>query len=230
VKKAVVTAGIVLVLGVLWYIRPLSGQTPPNNTYSASAAPTAPPGTRVAILNLTYVIKNYLKYQHFQEEMKAIVEPYTKKHNELQQQLEELRKQAANLPRQGQSDQGAELERKARDIQRQMDDNKTEANLQLGKRSDAEMKTIYMDIYQATQGYAASHGYNLVLHYNDALTKEDFLSAPNIARKLQTPALMPLIMAPNLDISEDIVKLLNASMGSPNGTPQGTQPPAGGQR
>ncbi len=223
VKKAVLTVGTVLVLGVLWYVGPLSGQTPNNNNYPTSATPAAPAGTRIAILNLTYVIKKYAKYQRFQEEMKAIVEPFTKRHNELQQQLEELRKQAANLPR-GQSEQGAEIEKKARDIQRQMDDNKTEAQLKMGKRSDEEMQIIYMDIYQAVQGYASSHGFDLVLHYNDAIMKDDFLSAQNIARKLNTGALMPLITAPNLDISKDIADLLNASTGSPNGASQGAAP------
>jgi Skp family chaperone for outer membrane proteins len=228
VKRAVLAAGVCLTLGVLWYVGPLSGQTPNNQPVaSASAAPT---GTRIAIMNLTYVINKYVKYQHFKEEMKVAIEPFQKKHESLQQQLQELQKQAAALPR-GQSDQGAEMERKAREIQHQMEDNKTEIQLQLGKRNDEEMKIIYRDIYGAVQGYATSHGLDLVLHYNDAITQEDFMSAQNIARKLNTGALMPLFYpnSSNLDISQDIVKLLNDSMGTPNGVPQGTQP-VGGQR
>jgi hypothetical protein len=99
VKKAVLAAGIVLALGVLWYVGPLSGQTPNNQTVaSASAAPTS---TRIAIMNLTFVINKYVKYQHFKEEMKGIIEPFQKKHEDLQHQLEELRKQAATLPPKG---------------------------------------------------------------------------------------------------------------------------------
>jgi Skp family chaperone for outer membrane proteins len=229
VKKAVLAAGMLLALGVLWYVAPLSGQTPNNSTAASPSA--SPTGTRIAILNITYVLKNYAKYQHFQEEMKGIVDPFQKKHESLQQQLQELQKQAAALPRQ-QSEQGAELEKKGREIQRQMEDNKNEIQLRLGKRSDEEMKILYMDVYQAVQGYAASHHYDLVLHYNDAITQEDFLSAQNIARKLNTGALMPLYTSRNqsLDISQDIVKLLNDGMGAPNGgAPQGTQP-VGGQR
>jgi hypothetical protein len=113
-----------------------------------------------------------------------------------------------------------------------MDDNKSEIQLRLGKRNDEEMKIIYQDIYFAVQGYATSHRFDLVLHYNDAITPEDFMSAQNIARKLNTGALMPLFTAPTasgLEISKDIVDLLNAGMGAPNGVPQGTQP-VGGQR
>ncbi len=228
-KKAVLAAGMFLVLGVLCYVGPLSGQAPNNSTAASPSA--SPTGTRIAILNITYVLKNYVKYQHFQEEMKAIVDPFQKKHESLQQQLDELRKEAAKLPPKGQSEQGAELEKKGRDIQRQMEDNKNEIQLKLGKRSDEEMRILYMDVYQAVQGYAASHHYDLVLHYNDAITQEDYLSAQNIARKLNTGALMPLYTSRNqsLDISQDIVKLLNDSMGAPNGAAQGTQP-VGGQR
>ena len=229
VKKAVLAAGMLLALGVLCYVAPSRGQTPNNST--AASPSTSSTGTRIAILNITYVLKNYAKYQHFQEEMKGIVDPFQKKHESLQQQLQDLQKQAQQLQPKGQSEQGAELEKKARDIQRQMEDNKNEIQLRLGKRSDEEMKILYMDVYQAVQGYAASHHYDLVLHYNDAITQEDFLSAQNIARKLNTGALMPLYTSRNqsLDISQDIVKLLNDGMGAPNGAAQGTQP-VGGQR
>jgi Skp family chaperone for outer membrane proteins len=224
VKKAVVAAGMILALGVFWYAGPSSGQTPNNPSPAASSA-SSTAGTRIAILNLTYVIKKYAKYQHFMEEMKGIAEPFTKKQSELEQKMVDLRKQAANLPRQAQqSPQGEELEKQAREIQRQMEDLKTEFQLKLGKRNDEEMKIIYLDIYGAVQGYATSHRFDLVLHYNDAITKEDFLGHQNIARKLNTGALMPLISAPNLDISQDIVDVLNAGMGAPNGATQQTQP------
>lgn len=225
-NRAVLAAGILFALGVFCYVGPVNGQTPNNPPVASSSA--APAGARIAILNLTYVINNYVKFQHYKEEIKGLVEPLQKKHMDLQQKLEELSKAAAALPRQGQSSQGEELEKQARDIKRQMEDNKAEANLKMSKRSDEEMKIIYLDVYRAVQGYAASHRFDLVLHYNDALTPEDFLSAQNIARKLNTGALMPLIMAPSMDISKDIVEVLNAGMGVSNGAPQGTAQPVGG--
>ncbi|HTU90963.1 MAG TPA: OmpH family outer membrane protein [Gemmataceae bacterium] len=223
-KKAVLAAGIVLALGVLWYVSPLSGQTPPAGNTQAAATPAAPLRTRIAILNLTYVIKNYEKYKHFQEEIKGIVEPFQKKDVELRQKLENLRKEAGNVPR-GQSAQGEELEKQARDIQRQLEDNGAEIKLKLGKRSDDEMKIVYMDVIEAAQRYAASHDFDLVLHYNDAVTEQDYVSAQNIARKLNTGALMPLYFQRNMDISMDVVKMLNYNLSATSapGTP-GTQP------
>lgn len=228
-KKAVLAAGMFFALGVFCCVRPLSAQAP--NSPSTAPSSASPTGARIAILNLTYVINNYVKYRHYKEEMNSVVEPFKKKHMELQQKLDELRKAAASLPHQGQEGEGAALEKQAREIQRLIEDNKTEINLLMTKRSDEVMKIIYLDVYRAVQGYAASHRFDLVLHYNDALTESDFLSAQNIARKLNTGALMPLIMAQNLDISKDIADLLNAGMGAPNGAPQGqTTQPVGGSR
>jgi Skp family chaperone for outer membrane proteins len=230
VKKAVLTAGTFLVLGVLWYVGPLSGQTPSQPNSQAAATPEAPARTRIAILNLTYVIKNYNKYKQFQEEIKTFIEPFQKKDGELRQKLEELKKQAAALPRQGQPGQGEELERQGREIQRQLEDNAAEIKLKLNKRTDEEMKILFMDVAQATQSYASSHDFELVLHYNDAVTTEDFTSAQNIARKLNTGALMPLYWKRSMDISMEVVSLLNYNIsatsapgGAPAAQPVGTQ-------
>jgi Skp family chaperone for outer membrane proteins len=174
------------------------------------------PRTRIGLINLTYVIKNYDKYKNFQEEMREFVEPFQKRDAELRSQLEELRKQATDpslVPTAGEDrDEKArkeELEEKAKKIQREMEDNKEKIKKKLGKRNDEEMKIIYLDVYEATQHYASANDLDLVLHYNDAITKEDFLSAQNIARKLNTGALMPLYEKPNMEISQDLVALLN---------------------
>jgi Skp family chaperone for outer membrane proteins len=220
VKKTVLVVGGFLVLGVLCYVGPLSGQAQGPQTPQQTTTQSTPARMRIALLNLTYVIKNYEKYKHFQEEIKGIVEPFQTKDANLRHQLEELRKKAETNP--GQRD---EIERKAKEIQRQLEDNSAEAKLKLGKRSDDEMKILFMDVYEAAQRYAASHDFELVLHYNDAVTKEDFLSAQNIARKLNTGALMPLYFMPSMDISMDVVRMLNYNVSAP--TASGTAPPAG---
>jgi Skp family chaperone for outer membrane proteins len=177
------------------------------------------PRTRIGLVNLTYVIKNYDKYKEFQIEIKKLIEPFTKRHTELQSKLEELRKQATNpslVPTAGddrdEKGKGEELEEKVKKIQREIEDNQAKVKLKMGKRSDDEMKAIYMDVKDATQSYATRYDLDLVLHYNDAITHEEFLSAQNIARKLNTGGLMPLYSKDELDISQDLVTLLNQRM------------------
>ena len=65
---------------------------------AAAATQPTPARTRIALLNLTYVIKNYDKYKHFQEEIKGIVEPFQTKDADLRHQLEELRKKVEAAP------------------------------------------------------------------------------------------------------------------------------------
>jgi Skp family chaperone for outer membrane proteins len=207
VKKTVLMAVGVLALGVLCYAGRLwaEPQVAPTPTPQAGAAPR----TRVALLNLTYVIKNYTKYISFQEEIKGIIKPFQGTDATLRKEGEELAKQAtpASPP-----EKRAEIERKLTDLKRKIEDNNNEAKLVLGKKSDDQMKILYMDVLEAAQRFAISHEFDLVLHYNDAVTKEDYFSAPNIARKVQTGALMPLYAAPGMDISTEVVNMLNYNL------------------
>lgn len=178
-----------------------------------------PPRTRIAIVNLTYVFKNCDQYKQFQIEIKEIVEPHQKRDTELRAQLADLRKQAEDpslVPVKGEEGENKpskkELEEKAKKIQQELKDNAAKIKKKLGKRSDEEMKSLYVAVEQAAQRYANEHDLDLVLHYNDATTQEDFLSAQNIARKLNTGALMPLYWNPSMDISQDIVAILNRKL------------------
>lgn len=102
-----------------------------------------------------------------------------------------------------------DLEAEAKKIQRDLDENSLEAKLKLGKRSDEEMRVLFLDVYDAVQRYASKHDLDLVMHYNDAITREDYLSEQNIARKLQSGALVPIYTSTGIDISKEIAESLN---------------------
>ncbi len=231
-KKTVMTAGGFVVLGWLCYVGASNGQTQPPSTNPQPAATQAAPRTRIALINLTYVIKNYEKYKHFQEEIKQLVTPFQKRESDLRQALENLRADAGKAAGQPQGTQKDELERRYKDIQRQQEDLKADATMTLNKRSDEAMRIIFTDVCDAAQRYASSHDIELVLHYNDTFDRTEYLSAQNIARKLNSGALMPLIfMEQRLDISNDILGQLNYAMRSAAVPAGGTQPapaPAGG--
>jgi Skp family chaperone for outer membrane proteins len=231
VKKTVLAAGGLLALGVLCYVSRSWGQQTPPAGQAHSTPAAAAPKTRIALLNFTYVIKNYLKYQNFQKEIKEKIEPFHKKDTELRKRLEELRKKAEEVKTAPQPGEREKLEREGKDIQRQLEDNAANVKVELGKKSDDEMKILFTDVFDAARRYAAAHEFELVLHYNDAVTPEDFMSPQNIARKLNTGALMPLYAAPGMDISREVVDMLNYNL-RPNTAPQGgaATPGAGGQR
>ena len=179
---------------------------------------TEVPHTRIGLINLTYVIKNYSKYKDFQEEIKEIVDPFQQTDAQLRRKLEKLRVEAGELTQDANNGgkkavltakKREALEIKGKQLQRELEDNSAEAKLKLGKRSDETMIILFRDVEGAVKRYAASHDLEVVLHYNDAVTRTDFLSVQNIARKLNTGPLMPLIFTSALDISSDITNLLN---------------------
>jgi Skp family chaperone for outer membrane proteins len=170
----------------------------------------APQRTRVALVNLTHVIKNYKRYGQFRDEMKRIAAPFQERDQKLRAQAEKLNKAKGNSPIIPAKSE--DIDEKLKKIQREAEDNQVKAKKALSKKTDEDMKTIYMDIEEATKRYSASHDIDLVMHYNDAVTKEDYYSTPNIARKLQSGPLMPIYAAPGLDISQELVEILNASM------------------
>jgi Skp family chaperone for outer membrane proteins len=220
VKKSICLMGGLVAVGVMCYVGHLWGQ---------QAAPAAAaPRTRVALINLTYVIKNYEKYKNFQNEIKDAFKPFQGRDTDLKNQGQALAKEMSD-PKTSPS-RREEIELKLKQLQREVEDNNATAKLQLGKKSDEQMKILYMDVFDAAQRYAASHEFDLVLHYNDATTREEYFSPQNIARKLQSGALMPLYAAPGMDISTDVVNSLNYNLRPAGGAvPAGGSAPAGQQ-
>jgi len=211
-----VLAGVVA-LGVMVYVGRLWAQ---QTGGARTAAPE--PRTRVALLNLTYVVKNYKKYQTFQEEIKKAIDPYQLKDAGKKKEAEALAKEA-QLPATT-AERRAAIEKQMRTLQRELEDNKAEAKAFLDKKSDDQLKILYMDVQAAAHRYALAHNFELVLHYNDATTPEEFHSPQNIARKMQAGACMPLYAAPGMDISNEVVTALNAAY---PGTAATTAPAAG---
>ena len=206
------------------------------------------PRTRIGLLNLTFVLKNYEKYKHFQEEVKNIVGPFQKRDNKLRARLEKLRppadkeakqdsthlpplplpsylvtpgtkkkpkKESPIKPAKAEEEDLDEtvkpddVEAEVKKIQRELEDNSAECKLTLGKKSDEEMRILFLDVYDAAQRYASTHDLDLVMHYNDAIDRKDYLSSQNIARKLHSGAIMPIYLASGIDISTDITEMLN---------------------
>jgi Skp family chaperone for outer membrane proteins len=191
-------------LGAGIYVSKLWAQQP------AAPAP-APLQTRIAIMNINYVIKGYNKYLAFQAEIKEAVKPYQEKDAAKKKLAENLAKEMQNP--QTAAPQRENLEKQLKGLQREIEDNKAEANAFLNKKSDEQLKILYMDVHDAATRYAMAHNFEAVLTYNDATTQEEYFSPMNIARKLQTPGCMPLYAAAGLDISQEVTKALNAAYG-----------------
>jgi Skp family chaperone for outer membrane proteins len=219
VKRNLIIASCLAAVGAAVYLgSQLSAQTPATGTAAA-------PRTRIAMLNLAYVIKSYKKWEAFQGEFKTLYSGYEAKVNAAKSQMEALAKEIQD-PKTSQTAKEAK-EKEIKKLQRDIEDIQNEAKAALAKKSDDQMVLIYKEVRDVATRYAYSHNFEMVLHYNDATTQADFDSPMNIARKMNAGALMPLYVANGMDISMDVVNALNAAYASTTPKP-GTTPPATG--
>jgi Skp family chaperone for outer membrane proteins len=169
-----------------------------------------PPRTRIACINLQSVIKQYQKWSDFEKEYKSRYEAYN-------QVFEGKKKTAADLKAQfekpGNDDQTREaIQRQMRALDREVQDLSEQAKKELGKMRDAQATQIYQEVEAAVQAYARANDIEMVLHFNDAIVKEDLYNPINIQSKLQTRALFPMYVADGMDITATIAAMLNHHM------------------
>src|SRR5262245_56512270 len=210
VKRTVILAAGAVALSAALYVGNLWAQPGARpGTAPAPAPAAAEPRTRVALINLTYVIKHYSKFEAFSAELKEAAKPYQAKDTGYKNEAEKLAKDMAD-PKTTQEKREAN-EKRLREIQRLLEDNKNDAQKVLQKKQEEQLKILYLDVHSVVSRYAQSHNFELVLHYNDAITTQDYWSPQNVHRKLQLGALMPMYSAKGMDISAETVSTLNAS-------------------
>lgn len=208
-KTLIVAAGLLVVTTVVV----VNGRLGAQGTIAPAASAR---GTRIATMNLAYVIKNYQKFKAFENEMKGSLKQFDERLAGKRAMMEALGKEAANpATTPAQKD---ELEKKGRDIQRSVEDINNDAKAFIGKKRDDQIVQLYKEVQDAAQRYALSQGIDLVLHYTDATTQEDYYNPVNVARKLQSPGCMPLYAAQGTDISQEVVIALNRAYTGGNGS------------
>jgi Skp family chaperone for outer membrane proteins len=221
-----VAAGVAILCGGIYTVSRLSAQPPAGQP--AAQPPASPePRTRVALINLSSVIKNYGKFKAFQDEMKKSLEVYQERDKTKAGQIETCAKELGDAKVPPAPERKEQLEREIKKLQREREDNSAAAKEELAKKSDTQMVILYKEVMEATQRYAVAHNFELVLHYNDATTLPEYWSPANVMRKMQAGACMPLYAVPGMDISKQVEQTLNASY-HPAAQPVTTAPTTGG--
>jgi RNA polymerase sigma factor (sigma-70 family) len=210
--NTMVTVGVlttVLGLGVgSWACRPATADPPDPRREDVGKPAVEPRASRVALLNLGYVLKNYDEYKGLQETVKKQMEEYQVREKASQERIADLRKLLeTNLP----AGKREDVEREVKNEVRRAEDVKEEAKRKLSKMTDEQTVMLYKKVHEVASRYAAAHDIDLVLHYNDALTTEEQLSPQNVMRKMQSGGCVPLYWKPELEISKAVVAAMNES-------------------
>jgi Skp family chaperone for outer membrane proteins len=186
----------------------------------AGAQPAAPPRpqSRIALLNIAHVLKNYEKAVKFQAEAKQYMNACQDQEKKERAKLDSMAKE---MQQPGLSqDVRYQKERELKTAQRNFDDWKTECQAQLYRKQEEQLLLLYREIQYHAANLANSAGFEMVLHFNDADPgTAEYLSALNVSRKFQAGACMPLYVAQGLDISHAVVDSLHAAMRGNNPAP-----------
>jgi RNA polymerase sigma factor (sigma-70 family) len=197
-------------LGIgLWGGRPATADTPDRQREDV-VRPAVETKTRIALLNLSYVMKNYDEYKEIQETVKKRVEIYQEREKISRARIDVLTKELAIGSLTAEKREALQMDLRAE--QRKMQDDAEEAKQKLSKLSDEHTVALYKRIRDAAARYADAHSFDLVLHYNDSAPEDkDHFSPSNVSRKMQAGSCMPLYWKADMDISKAVVAAMNAA-------------------
>ena len=198
------------------------GQAPAEGE-KAQVRPLAPPGanrapqpTRVGLINMTQVFKASKKFQASRAALGTRTEQMGKKLEALKAKLQKYQAEASEPGATAQRREQAA--RRQRELQRQIEDETEEAKQELGKLRGEAFAQMYREVEDAANRIAKAYGLDLVMFYTDAVTEADFYNPANLQRKMTQPGvLVPLVVAPGMDITDTVVDMLNRRAAAPEG-------------
>jgi Skp family chaperone for outer membrane proteins len=207
-RKIGILAGLVA-LGVAAYL----GSYLRAQQNAANQAQT-PLQTRVALINLGQVIKNYQKFKNFEVGLKAESEKYQKEF-ETKRTIAVKKQERMKEPTISAAER-EQLEKEVKTLQREMQDMAEEVKQKIGKEEFDLMVQLYKEVRDEVTITAKKYGIELVLQYNDA-PEPDAFSPALFQRKLANGACMPMYMDQRMDITAYVTEMLNRHLAS--GTP-----------
>lgn len=181
------------------------GQIQPVNANIPQPAP--PPRTRIAVINLSQVIKGYDRWKTFEATYKTAYEHYNIEFEKKKARGLELKAMIGKLP--PDDPQVDAMKKELVKLDREVQDLGAEAKVYLSKMQDEMAVGIYREVNEAVEHYARANDIEMVMHFNDGITAQDILNPANVQRKLQNPACMPLYVTPGMNITASITEMLN---------------------
>ncbi len=212
ILTGIATLGVVAYLGSRLYAQE-QGQIQPAN----ATAPAPVLRTRIAVVNLLGVVKNYQKWQDFETQYKGALKNADAEFDKMK--AEGLRLKAA-LEKAVDDAEREKITAQLKALDRQVQDKGEQFKRELLKWRDDVAVQIYREIEDTVKVVARSNDIELVLHYSDAVVPADIYHPLNIQRKLQSQGCMPMYMQDGMDITVRVTETLNSRLrGAGNAAP-----------
>ena len=195
------TLGIGVYLGSQVWAQQGAGQ--------GAAVSREPLKTRIAVVNLRLVLKNYKKFKNAQEDIKRKIEQAQKEFKPLEDQVT-IKQARLKVP----DISNAEREQVERELKKLVTEGKDKQE-EIGKairNYEGEVSVqIFKEIESAVNLVATHNAIELVLTYNDFNKDEtaNFYNPSNVQQKLMTGPMMPMYVDSRMDITDMVTKMLN---------------------
>ncbi len=178
-----------------------------RGTPQGTAVSSEPLKTRIAVVNLTQLLKNYTKFKSAQDEIKGKLEQAKKDFEPLSANLLRLQNQAKTASGPETEQLQREYKKKAQELQDKEDDVRKAITTREGEIS----VQIFKEIEYAVNLFATANAIELVLYYNDA-SKDDpanYYNPINVQRKLTSGPMLPMYIDHRMDITKMVTEMLN---------------------
>jgi Skp family chaperone for outer membrane proteins len=196
-----------------------------GNTAAPKQSTVAPLQTRVGLVNIGQVIKNYNKFKVYQDQMKRDMEPVQKQVEAKKQLITAKQTQGADpkttVP------QREQLEKEVKVMQREIQDMVDEANNKFSKLRVDQLVTIYKDVQGAVTAYSRANGFELVMQYSDSTDPAEKYSPASLQQKLGNMACFPVYNHEQMEITNGVTDMLNKQVPMTSAAP--TAPAPAGQ-
>jgi RNA polymerase sigma factor (sigma-70 family) len=196
---------------------------PPQATPANPPRPLPPAGggvrqpqTRIGLINMTRVLKGSKSFQAVQAGLRTKTQQVHQMRDVLKKEMQ--RYQAESTDPAAPASRRDESARQIVRLKRQIEDEQQSAKALLTRMSDDAITRAYREVEEAANSLARANGLELVLFYSDAVTEADLYNPGSLQRKLSQPgALVPLIVAPGMDVTDMVIAALNSRYSASRG-------------
>ena len=176
------------------------------------AAAPKPSAGRVAVFNVAKVMRDYKKWNAFAQIMNekriAASSALVKTRTEIATLQQTLATEVVQAKKE-------EIAKNIVSLQRGLEDSERTLRKQLDDESAGYLKNLFVEIQTCVNAVVQANGFDLVMAYPDALTKEEMESPMYYDLKLRPNAAMPFYISPNADMTDVLIATLNARYPAP---------------
>jgi Skp family chaperone for outer membrane proteins len=184
-------------IGTVVGLRPIAAAKEPGKITPA----------RMGYVNIAKVLHDFEKAYADGKKITNMRQEYVEKMKPLREALDAKQKQIAVTVNAMELEV---LEKEANALDQQLGQLDKEAQKALSDLTDKTIVDVYRDIRESIARIADELGLDVVLAWPDSQNPEEDKKVAVAQLKLQTPALIPFYLRPELDITEMVVKKLNA--------------------